>query len=71
MKYTSILVLFWGSLQYIGLFPQALLLIYHSGSLKVWLSFPSVARDGAVGPGYKPEGRGFDSWSFHWNFSLT
>jgi len=20
---------------------------------------------------YKPEGRGFDSWLCHWNFSLT
>jgi len=20
---------------------------------------------------YKPEGRGFDSWWYHWNFSLT
>jgi hypothetical protein len=66
-----ILVLFWFCLNFIGLFPQALLLLYHSDSLKARLSFPSVARDGTVGRGYKPEGRGFDSWRFHWNLSLT
>jgi hypothetical protein len=29
------------------------------------------AHDGAVGWGTAPEGRGFDSEWFHWNFSLT
>jgi len=29
------------------------------------------ARDGAIGGGTAPEGRGFDSQWCHWNFSLT